>query len=439
MSLFMRRRRDASRRAPTTLVIAICAVQLLGAGQAVAADLAVVAVGMSRTDRLVSLIVDVQSAASERVPPESFSVTARGEPQPIQAVPLFSDQLAVGLVVDASEDGRPVLHAGLAGAANFVLEQPTSGAAVIADTSPPVVMSMPEARTSDAVRALSAIQAGGERRTSAALSLALHELATIPAHSRLVVLYTTGSDTGEPAADLAARLIDAHTFLAVVSTSSDVGYWLEVTRRTGGVLVAPETSGVFAAFDQVADTMRSRYLVTFPTPNRLPAKITVRVDTTEGSVTADTVVSNASVADPVESDSSARGDPGSGTRWPLIVAIVALIAVGCLVFLVLIRRRHRLRLPRLRRPGPTDSGKNPSQPPPVSTPTSDGTPTPPPRFGQLLNSTSLHNHGPGPPDDQHRCLCGCGMRPRPGRTFVNREHQTRWMSQRGSGTGQSSR
>jgi hypothetical protein len=35
------------------------------------------------------------------------------------------------------------------------------------------------------------------------------------------------------------------------------------------------------------------------------------------------------------------------------------------------------------------------------------------------------------------CMCGCGMKVRPGRAFLNREHQTRWMSlrQRPAGSG----
>jgi len=330
MSLSRQCWRERPVRKLTALAMLVCAVQWLGASQAVAAELTIVSAGTSRTDGLVSLVVDVRSAASEPISPESFSVTASTLPHRFDAVPLFSDQLAVGVVVDGSEDGRAALQAGLAGAANFVLEQPLTGAAVVADKSPPIVMSTAEAKPADAVGALSAIDAGGQRQTSEALSVALGVLERIPARSRMVVLHTAAADAGgESATDLAAKLIDAHAALAVISTSPDTSYWLDVTRRTGGVLTTPETGSVFAAFDQVADAMRSRYLLTFAPTDQPPFAITVRVDTAEGSATADAVV----LVPPA--------DPDSGPGWPLLLPMAGLLAVVGLVFFVLIRRTPR--------------------------------------------------------------------------------------------------
>ena len=376
----------------TAVAMLVCAVQWLGASQAVAAELTIVAAGTSRTDGLVSLVVDVRSAASEPVPPDSISVTARTLPQRFEAVPLFSDQLAVGVVVDGSEAGRPTLQAGLAGAADFVLEQPLTGAAVVADKSPPAVMSTAEAKPADAVGALSAIQAGGQRQTSEALSVALGVLQRIPARSRMVVLHTAAADAGgESATNLAAKLIDAHTALSVISTAADSSYWLDVTRRTGGVLTTPETGNVFAAFDQVADAMRSRYLLTFAPTDQPPFAITVRVDTAEGSATADAAVP------------APPADPDSGPGWLLLLATAALLAVVGLVFFALISPLGR-RLAGLGLPGlPQPSRPSASTPP--------------------------QNHDVEQPHIEYTCVCGCGRQTQPGRAFINWEHQSRWMSQ----------
>lgn len=332
MSSPMQYRPDRRWRAPAILVPLLGALLLVGATDAVASEVDVLAVAASPADRLVSLAVDVRSGEANPLPPESFSVTARGVQQPIQAVPVFSGQLAVGIVVDASAAGRAALPAGVSGAANFVLGQPTARAAVIADTSPPMVLSTLEANPSDVVRALSAVRAAGERQTSQALSLAIRELAAIPARSRLVTMFTTGTGAGErPAEELAAHLLESHTFLAVVSTADDTRYWSEVARLSGGVLVKTSTSGVFEAFDQVAEVLRTRYLLTFPTPGQLPERVSVRVDTAEGPVTVDTVVPAASAA-------ATPGGREPDRRWPLVLALVVFAPVAVLTVLALARR-----------------------------------------------------------------------------------------------------
>ena len=506
MSSFMQWRRDRSARTLTALVILMCALLWLGASEAAAADLTIVGAGVSRTDGLVSLVVEVGSATSEPIGPASFSVTARTVPQRVDAVPVLSDQLAVGVVVDGSEGGRPGLESGLAGAANFVLQQqPMAGAVVVADKAPPKVMSTAEAKPADVVPALSSIEAGGQRQTAEAVSVALRELQRIPARSRMVILHTAAADAGGlPASDLAAKLIDAHTALAVVSASPDSSYWLDVTRRTGGVLTTPAVGNVFAAFDQIADVMRSRYLLTFKPTAQSTSPIVVRLDTPEGSATAVTVVPS-----PPQNPSAAAtpADPNGAPGWPLLLAIAALLAVVGLVFVVL-ARLGAVRLPRL--PGPLqpsrlarlarsprsrpadapESPDGPPQPPSASAPTSanppmasirvdsptgpitvdissasarngatpttkaaNGADTAPSSTDPTISAvnaaaavtnavswTDFRASGPSQadPDNRDTCVCGCGRQVRPGRAFINREHQSRWLSHSGRGIRRSS-
>ena len=453
----MRPRRSGFVRALATVLSATFAVLWLAAGEAAAADLSVVAVGKSRTDGRVSVVVDVRSAASSPIPARAFSVTARGTPVGVQAVPLFSDQLAIGVVVDASEAGRPALHAGLAGATNFLLEQPRKRTVVVADRSPPVFATLPETGTTDLVKALSGIQPGGQRQTSAAISLALRDLGAMSANSRMVLLYTAAADAGgEPAADLAARLIDAHTFLAVVSTGDDPGYWIDVTQRSGGTVARPQAGGIFAAFDHVADETRGLYLLTFPAPDPLPVNISVAADTAEGPVSADAVLPSPT-GKAIEPGGSTASDPDRGPDRPLILVLVA--AAGCILYLVGFRlARHpsagvstdsiesadsavtagsgdggdtadagdigppaglvarSVRAPRLT--GMSRLGRRPHPP--------GAKPPPPP--GLVTAAPEQDHHDVDPDDDQQSCMCGCGIPVRPGRAFVSQSHQARWMS-----------
>src|SRR5207248_4704154 len=113
-------------------------------------------------------------------------------------------------------------------------------------------------------------------------TLAVRQLPSGATDPRLVVLYTSAADAGgEPAGDLGARLRDAHAILVVVSTTADTRYWSDVTRVTGGFLAPAGPVPVTPAFDQVATLLRARYLLTMPTPDPLPALVSVRIDTSE--------------------------------------------------------------------------------------------------------------------------------------------------------------
>jgi hypothetical protein len=310
-----------------------CALQWLGASAAAAAGLDIVAVIASAADRQVSLVADIRPATGTPVPAGSFSVTTGGVRLPARAAPVFSDRLAVALVVDASSEGAQALQAGLSGAASFLLQLPTGAQmAAVVDTSPPAVVAPPHAGAAEVLGALDRVRPGGERNTSDALTLALKQLGASPDSPRVLALYTSAPDAGgEAPADLAARLTKAHALLAVVATGADEGYWSRVTADTGGVLVTARAGGAMAAFDDVAETLRGRYLLTFPLPRQLPANVSVRVRTADGTLTAESLIT----AEPT----AAAPDAGGATRLRILALAAGAFTVTVWVVALILRSR----------------------------------------------------------------------------------------------------
>jgi len=320
------------RRAAAALAAAALIAVIALPGTAAAAELDVVAVVTSADEATVSLVADVLPPATP-VRTDSFTVRAGTANLPARAVPIFSDQLALGLVVDASEAGGAALQPGLSGAANLLLQAPAGArTAIVADTTQPALASPLRAGPADALFALSAVEAGGVRQTSDAISLALRQLPEAPAGPRVLLLYTGASFAGdEPADALADRLAGTHTVLVVVSTSPDTGYWQEVANATGGHLVAAQRASVIAAFDEVADVLRNRYLVTFPSPGQLPARVSVRASARGGTLTADAIVP---AAEPTAAPRSER----TNTLWLVALGAGVLTIVAGAATLVVARR-----------------------------------------------------------------------------------------------------
>jgi hypothetical protein len=207
----------------------------------------------------------------------------------------------------------------------------------VADTAPPSLVAPLQQGSTDLVRVLSGVHPGGPHGTSAAMTLALRQLAGAPSGPRVVLLYTGAPDAGgESAADLGGRLARAQVLFVVVSSAPDTGYWTEVTRATGGFLAPARPPAVAPALDQVSTLLRSRYLVTFPTPGRLPARASVRFDTAAGTLTADTVVPAPSAAPrPV-----ARRDDRAADVVLAVLLVACAVVIGAAV-LVMPRRFRR--------------------------------------------------------------------------------------------------
>jgi len=282
-----------------------------------------------------SLVVDL-GASTESVADKTAQITIAGARQTAPLLPVVSARLAVTFVIDTSADGGTALPAWLSAAARFILEAPAgTQAAVVTDTSPPSLISPPQRGPTGIVRALSGIRAGGQRSTSDALTLAKAQFPASPTGRRAVVVYTSAADAGgESAAALGARFQQAGTMLIVVGGVADSAYWPEAARATGGFFAPAGKPVAVPALDQVATTLRGRYLVQFPTPEALPARASVRIETGKLILTGDVVI-------PARVAGSRAGRPGLASRYRVELAL-ATAAVGVLVVIaavLLIRRR----------------------------------------------------------------------------------------------------
>ena len=326
MSSSTRSRPDPPAVRLAAAVLVLCPALPAGPTAVPLADATVLPVVDSR----VCVVVDVERGSTQPVPPDAVSVSVGGVRQPVAVVPVMSDGLTVGIVVDASKAGAAGTGPWQSGAARFVLEAPAGArTAVVADTTPPAVLATLQPGPTDPVRALSAVQPHGTRDTSAALALAVRQLPADRTAPRVVILYTGAPDAGgEASGALAARLAAEHVLLVVVSTATDSGYWSGVTRPTGGFLAPAVTSAVTPALDQVATSLRARYLVSFPAPARLPVDASVRVDLKDVTMSADVVVPRATAT-----GTSGARDPASRHPW-VPVAVLATAIVVATVLLV---------------------------------------------------------------------------------------------------------
>jgi hypothetical protein len=328
---------------------------LLWTGRAAAAGtLEIVRIAVAPAGDEVSLLATVDPPR----PTSTFTVSADGAPLPSQAAPIFSDQLALGLVVDAAPASARSLPPTLSGAASFLLQAPVeSHVAVVADASPPTVVTPLQRGAADAVAGLETLRArGGQRHTADAIDLALRQLpaarsgaapearrAAEPEWTRVLLLCTSAPNAGSLSeVDLAARLDKANAMLAVVFTGDDSRYWSRVTAATGGILVATRPAAAIEAFGHVADVMRARYLVTFATPRQLPARVALRVGTGASAMTANAIVPAplGTVAD--RDTATARPDKDPPPDQPIIdwSALTAnpawLLALGTDVLIIVI-------------------------------------------------------------------------------------------------------
>src|ERR671912_2218003 len=144
MSSFSRPGSDRRRRrwrAAGALVAAVAAGALWSGGAGAAARLDVVAVVPVPAARYASVVTGISPAPRVALSSEAFEVTsAAGARLPATAMPVVSDELTTGLVLDTSADGGGALQAGLNGAASFLLQLPTGArTAVVTDGDPPAV------------------------------------------------------------------------------------------------------------------------------------------------------------------------------------------------------------------------------------------------------------------------------------------------------------
>jgi hypothetical protein len=311
----------------------------------------VVAVRSMPGDR-ISVVAQLRPATELPLDPSSVTVTSGASDLPPQTQPLLSGHTAVAVVVDASAAGAPALQGGgQAGLAALLLQLPSgASSAVIADRHPPAVVTQPSVGVSDDLQAISALKSGGPSQTSAALTLALGTMPPGADIQPVIVLYTSSLDAGgETAAALSERLLRAHAVLAVVDTSAVPTYWANVAAATGGLSAAGRPDQAIGAFDQVADALRARSVVSFPRPPAGNGQATVRVGAGSRQLLTTFRLPSTSLAtavpvsssDPVSKPASSVL-PNNGTT-ALLAGSAAAVAVLVILGLILLRRRGRIR------------------------------------------------------------------------------------------------
>jgi hypothetical protein len=330
MSSSTRRDRHAARVAVLLALMAL--VPSLGSA-AVAAPVPLPVVAVLPAAEQTALVVDL-SATTGPVARSAATVTVDGTQIPARLEPVVSDLLTVAFVIDTSDAGRAALSGWLSAATRFVLEAPTGIQAVaVADATPPKVIAPLQRDRVGMVRALSGVRADGQRSTSDALTLALRQLPGSPVGRRVVVLYTTAADAGgESAAALSGRFRRAGAILVAVGAAGGSPYWDDAARQTGGFFAPIGTPAVVPALDQVDTTLRGRYLVQFPTPSPLPARVQVRVDAPDLTLIGETVIRE----DTVPASAASKWP----STWVIVIAAALLAALLILVAAALVLRRR---------------------------------------------------------------------------------------------------
>jgi hypothetical protein len=298
----------------------------------------VLATRSTADDKVAAVVGSHGSARTTGVPnrPPTATVTSDRGAQAAEVHPVWSDDAVFGLVVDVSGAAGPAFQAGLSGAAGLLLQLPAkSRSGIVADRKPPALVAGPAAGVADDVQALSELKPGGQRDTSAALTLALDRLPSLRGDRSVLVLYTSARDAGgERATALGERLRAAGAVLAVVTTAPDAGYWTSVAQATGGLAVVAPAHRPIRAFDQVASALRARYVTTFSRPATGGAELRWTVDGTTSTLPV--TIPAARATGPADTENRAT-DEGSSPALPLAAGLVViLLATGA----VLVRRRR---------------------------------------------------------------------------------------------------
>lgn len=296
----------------------------------------------------VTAVVALDPVPPAPVPAAAVSVTAGGRRQEVRWRPVLSGPAMI--VVDASAAAGPALRdGGSAAAAGFLLQLPPGTPnGLIADRSPPDVLSPVATGVAAPLRALATVTPGGDRDTAAALTLALRRAGS--SAPPLITLFTTAPDAGRtPAGSLVGSLRRAHAVLAVVVIAPDARFWTGVAGATGGPAVRTDPGRALTAADQVADTLRGRYLLSFRPP---ATASTARLAVTSGATTT-TASLPLPRTGPAGPAATAAGHRWTGLPWMLVLAAVVGLLLPAVTGTAWARRRSGSRAdrPRHRRAG----------------------------------------------------------------------------------------
>lgn len=286
-------------------VAALAAIALPWAAPAVAGPPATLAVEVISVDDSrfpeVTAVVNVLDEANRPI----IGLTAAdmlaeegGEPAAITSVERATDaDLGIGVVLavdtSGSMNGSSLDEARAAALAFLESLAPGDEAAVIA-FSDEVRIVQPMTSDHEALRAaLESLQAGGNTALHQAVVDSIDTAAASPLPRRIVVLLSDGEDFGNVSratrsdAVWKAALTGVPVYSIGLGSSIDEAFLSEIaTQARGGLLIAPSASDVAANYAQVAELLRSQYLVTLTSSAESEIEVrglTVTVTTATGA------------------------------------------------------------------------------------------------------------------------------------------------------------
>jgi von Willebrand factor type A domain len=285
----------------------------------------------------VSMVLELPPVQQDTEVAPEVSVTVDGRPVTTTVAPMAARTLTVALVIDTAADmTAEALQAAKSGAAEFLLRLPEgSRTMVIASDDDPRIVAPLSDKPADALSAVSALQPGGMRSTTAATLLAAQDLATAPLGPRAIVVYTNGPDEhGVSVEQLIQAVSRAGAVLSVIQTSGDNDSWSQVVDRAGGEVLRTATVNLVQSYGDLATALGDRYIVEFEAPGELPGVAQVAVRTGEVESTT-TVTMPRDAAQPSE-----REQAGGQLRMIAIVLVgLALIVLALLALMQRTRRR----------------------------------------------------------------------------------------------------
>jgi hypothetical protein len=284
----------------------------------------------------VSMVLEVPPVQQETGVAPEVSVTVDGRPVTTTVTPMAARDLTVALVIDTAADmTAEALQAAKSGATEFLLRLPEgSRTMVIASGGDPRIVAPLSDKPADALSAVSALQPGGMRSTTAATLLAAQDLATDPLGPRAIVVYTNGPDEhGVSVEQLIQAVSGAGAVLSVIQTSGDNDSWSQVVDRTGGEVLRTATVNLVQSYGDLATALGDRYIVEFEAPGELPgvAQVAVRTGDVESTTT---VTMPRDAAQPSEREQA-------GGQLRLIAIVLVGLALIVLALLALMQRTRR--------------------------------------------------------------------------------------------------
>jgi VWFA-related protein len=207
-----------------------------------------------------------------RLNESSFSVTSAGQGIPVTGVQTVTDA-AVGisalLVIDTSGSmaGTPLVDARNAAAQYIQSLQPNDEVGVAAFSTATNVIAEFGSDFAAAEAQLANLTAVGDTALFAAVNDSANTMAARPAARRVVILISDGEDTsssvGREAALEAAVASGTPFYVVGLGPTIDTAFLQAVADATGGAFfAAPSSDQLAALFEEIAELLRSEYVVT---------------------------------------------------------------------------------------------------------------------------------------------------------------------------------